>query len=110
MGEKSPLDSTTLSFKAVYIFEGYTAPNAIVRQLDNDPTYIGEEPYLFYNKTEKRNKITTGENREFVPIGYDSFVQRFSNHPKKMKNLTEEVKYYEVENTTNIPSGWRNCQ
>ena len=58
LGEKTPLSDTTLSFKVFYTFEGYTAPNAIVRHLDNNPTYIGDEPYIFYNKTEKMNKLT----------------------------------------------------
>jgi len=107
LGEKTPLSDTTLSFKVFYTFEGYTAPNAIVRHLDNNPTYIGDEPYIFYNKTEKMNKLTTGESKQFVPIGYDSFVKEFCEHPDKIENINEEVKYYEVENTTNIPSGWQ---
>ena len=107
LGDKSPLIDTTLSFKVFYTFEGYSAPNALVRQLENDPIYIDDEPYIFYNKTEKMNKITTGTSKELVPIGYDSFIKEFCEHPDKIENITEDVKYYEEENTTNIPSGWQ---
>ena len=108
LGEKTPANGIILKMKVFYTFEGYTAPNAIIRQLEDDPTYLDDEPYFFYNKLEGVNKLTTGENKELKPVGYDAFVETFCQHPEKIKNIIEEVKYYEIKNEGGIvQSGWQ---
>lgn len=108
LGEKAPANGVILKMKVFYTFEGYTAPNAIIRQLEYDPTYLEDEPYFFYNKLEGMNKLTTGKNKELKPAGYDAFVETFCQHPEKIKNIIEEVKYYEIKNEGGIvQSGWQ---